>query len=480
MKVNKKNTLWIALAIILGLIVIWVAIRAVHHFNVIDRAEDIPQAVISEDGNYSTISRLNGEEQTIRNNYRVAMSLDTKAHTYTAHVSIDAYNNSQDDWTSLCLRDYPSVFAGEVGGGITTISNVVDGDGQNLNWSRDNQDVTVVTINLNNTLAPGKTTTIALDYTAKVPELQARYGYQSWAGGEDFYLGNALPILCPYEDGTFKHGPYFAVGECFYSQMANYTVDVTVPQDYTVIATGESEESKTDEGTKTIHYSAPAVRDFLLVIGNGYKKASIKVQGITINSYYHLGETGKGWKTLLMAADTMVKTNNRLGKYPYGQFSVVEAQMTMQGMEYPQMILYSSIDENGVGAIHHEMMHQWFYNLVGSDSYNSAWLDESIATYLVNPGLVGYEGIITKPYNEYEDDGAYVEAMYFCGASMYNQLEEAYGRRTMDDMMRNYLANYAYKEVTTQEMTDLLVTYFGVDEPILQQYIDASYLEKAH
>ena len=29
----------------------------------------------------------------------------------------------------------------------------------------------------------------------------------------------------------------------------------------------------------------------------------------------------------------------------------------------------------------HEVVHQWFYNLVGNDQVNEPWLDESLAQY---------------------------------------------------------------------------------------------------
>lgn len=115
--------------------------------------------------------------------------------------------------------------------------------------------------------------------------------------------------------------------------------------------------------------------------------------------------------------------------------------------------------------------------MVGSNAYTSAWIDESIATYLANPGLVEHSGYITKPYSSFASDPDYTLAMYFCGASMYNRLEEAYGKNTMNAFMRDLLEQYAYKEISTQELVSLLVQYFGKDNDILKEYIEPQYLE---
>ena len=31
----------------------------------------------------------------------------------------------------------------------------------------------------------------------------------------------------------------------------------------------------------------------------------------------------------------------------------------------------------------HEIVHQWFYSLVGNDQIDDPWLDEAFATYLI-------------------------------------------------------------------------------------------------
>lgn len=413
----------------------------------------------------------------IRNNYHVDLVLDTNTKTYTAKMVIDIYNDSADIWNSVYFRDYPSAFKDQQNGHLSEITDIKNVEtNQVLLFTRDT-DPTVFSIQLDQPLAPGKTVSVSFQYKAYVPTLNARYGYQMIDdSGNDYYLGNSIPILCPYDDGKFQYYPYFAIGECFYSRMANYDVTVTTPDDYVVIATGEEISQNLESNQLIHHYVASAVRDFTLVIGNEYKVISDKVDGITINSYYHSGREDIGKAALDVAANNMRDWDSRIGTYPYHQFSVVETQMEMYGMEYPQMVMVT-MTESGVPSIVHEMMHQWFYSLIGSNSYTSPWLDESMATYLSNPGLDTYKGVITQPYSAFASDEDYKLAIYFCGASMYNRLEEEFGKDTMNQFLLDLLSRYAYKEISTQEMVDLLVQYFGKDNEILNEYIEPQYLQ---
>ncbi|WP_195267523.1 M1 family metallopeptidase [Eubacterium sp. 1001713B170207_170306_E7] len=472
--VNKKRfILCTILFLIICIIGVYAVVRAVNHSQ---PTNPVVNKTDHEQKSYTAQWNEASAPVEIRNNYMVNMKLDTEEKSYSADITVDVYNDSEDSWPSIYFRDYPSQFRDIENGRISEISsglNVLTGD--TLELSRES-DPTVFSFKLDEPLSPGETASISFHYKAFVPVLNARFGYQSVGEGKnDFYLGNCIPVLCPYDDGQFQYYPYFAVGECFYSRMANYKVNLNVPSDYSVIGTGDSIIAD-DNVVKGLDITANAVRDVIFVIGNDYHVATDVVDGIFVNSYYHSGREDKGQEALNVAMDTLKDCNYRLGKYPYSRFNVVETQMEMLGMEYPQVVLITMADE-GVPSSVHEIMHQWFYSLVGSNSYTSAWLDESLATYLANPGLVGYSGYITQPYSAFASDPDYTLAMYFCGASMYNRLEEEYGKSTMTDFMRQILEQYAYKEISTQDLVNLLAKYFGADNEILKEYIEPQYLE---
>jgi hypothetical protein len=473
-KPDLPTAAFYAAVLLLGILLFYWADAQV---DLLDPAPDIPVVQAASDGDYSQVVRADGTVQAIRDNLRADLTLDAADKSYTAAVSMDVYNDSTDVWNTLCFRDYPSQFAEVENGGLSVITDLRDSEGRALGFSRD-ADPTVITVTLAEPLAPGETAVISMVYTARVPVLDARFGYQSMAGSNDFYLGNSLPVLCPYENGAFVHHPYYAAGECFYSRMANYDVTVHLPAGYTAIATGDS-EIWTEGAGSAARFKALGVRDFALVAGDDFHELSAAVDGVAVHSYYHSGRGALGAQALAKAVTVLHQYDRRLGQYPYSQCSVVEAQTAMEGMEYPQLVLYNLEPVWGVVAIRHELAHQWFYGLVGDDEYAAAWIDESSAQYLSNPGLSGYSGIVTGAYSDYAGDADYVRHVYYCGASLYDRLEKAGGTRRINAFWREALADYAYREAGTQEMVDLLVKYYGSDNAILKEYIGAAYLERA-
>lgn len=473
----------IILFIVLMVVIIFVIIATINVINIKNTGEIKFNEDASNIEQQSTTVKWNENsiQREIKNNYKISMNLNLEEKSYTAQITVSFYNDSTDVWNSIFFRDYPSYFKIKDGGNLSEITQIKDAKtGRELNLKRDENDSTVFSIELLEPLNPQEVTSISMNYKAYIPNFNSRFGYQKLDEGKyDFYLGNSLPILCPYENGKFQYYPYFEVGECFYSKIANYDVNIEVPEDYTIIATGDKEKTEKDENKKIEYYKANAVRDFAIMIGNNYKFVSDNVDGINLNAYFHNGREKEGKEEISKIKSVMEKFNKKLGKYPYKQFNLVEAKMEMQGMEYPEMILIN-MEKEGLESILHEEIHQWFYNIVGNNSYTSAWLDESMTTYLSNPGLDNHnEEFITKGYDKYTDNGNYTLAMYFCGASMYNRLEENNGKNKINKLIEELLNKYSYSEITTQEMVNLLVKYYGKNNEILKEYIEPTYLENA-
>ena len=187
----------------------------------------------------------NSPKVTIQNNYIANFILDVDNNCYNINLTVNVINDSNDTWNEIYFRDYPSAF-----------SDIENG---------------------------------------KVSEIT-------------FYLANCIPILCPYENGKFQYYPYFAVGECFYSKMANYDVTVTIPKSYTLIATGDNTEiTNINDNLIKYKYTANVVRDFVIVAGENYEIFSKDVDNIKINCYFHKGEIEKANEALNLATETLQK-----------------------------------------------------------------------------------------------------------------------------------------------------------------------------
>lgn len=415
-----------------------------------------------------------------RNQYKVSVLLDPSQHTYQSKIELTLKNTSWDVWDKIVLRDYPSQFKDEKDGSLSLIQNVMTSDKDVLTYLR-LDDPTIVEVMLAAPLAPGEIITISMDYQAYVPELNARFGYvENKAGAIDFYLGNSLPILAVYENGQWVCEPYFSDGECFYSETADYLVTVTVPNNFTVIGTGDKLNTVNGENQKTIEYTASSVRDYALVIGNDYQCVSQMEDGILYNSYYHSANQNIGIGSLITLINETKALNKQLGEYPYQTMNTVETYMDMQGMEYPQLIMIAEYMHGNESTIRHELVHQWFYNIVGNNGYQEAWLDESIATYLAEKSLSEHIGRIDQSYNEYPDENSYVNAMYFCGGSMYTRLANRFGKDQLIAILQDYLLTYAYSQAATKDLLGMLIRGLGEESlEIFKDYFDETTLTEA-
>ena len=69
--------------------------------------------------------------------------------------------------------------------------------------------------------------------------------------------------------------PYFPIGDPFYSDVANYNVKISAPEDYTIACTGDI-LSIDQEEIKIWEIEATAVRDFAFVASDRFMLASKK------------------------------------------------------------------------------------------------------------------------------------------------------------------------------------------------------------
>lgn len=222
-------------------------------------------------------------------------------------------------------------------------------------------------------LLPGESASVSMRYTLVLPETDHRLGINR-LGVASF--GNWYPVLCAEGDTS----PYYSVGDPFVSECADYEVSVSVPEELTVVMTGDERESDVEDGRKSVSGTALNVRDFAFLIGD-FNKISAKT-GKTDVSYYYISDNNAA--DSLSVAVAAVATYSRLfGEYPYEDYDVVQTLPGSGGMEYPRLSMVSAELNKSLyeEAIAHETAHQWWYGLVGSNQIEHAWLDEGLSEY---------------------------------------------------------------------------------------------------
>ena len=457
-----------------------------------------------------------------RYHYDMDLTLDSVHRTVSGHVVLDFFNDSEDAWDKLCLRDYSSqykdavtagysVFRFTTNGALTEITGVTDGrDNTALTITRD-EDVSVVWVPLAKPLAPGENMRLTYDFTATIPTVKDRYGAQTGI----FNVTNFYPILAEYADGEWSRYPYFQTGECFYSEIADYHVKLTVPSKYTVVSTGTETEKKTAGDTTVYTLDAPCVRDFVFCAGDTFGLATKEVEGVRVNVFYNKllhteAQTENACEKCFEAAEeSFAAFGEAFGRYPYEELDIVLAEIEAGGMEYPNLVIITDwmfFTENpderlfysyeAQIIIAHEIGHQWFMGIVGSNSGEEPWLDESFASYTesvynayrmrldhtpyyrsLTPHELtpGKDFPLNRGYFDFGNDETYVHAIYALGAEVLNELEDILGEENFHAVIREYVRRNAFKNAETADFFEVLFSCCGTENAEINELLEIAF-----
>jgi len=361
---------------------------------------------------------------------------------------------------------------------------------------------TIMKIVLDNPLKSGERSKITMEYTVKLPPSQERFGY----GADTFNFGNWYPVAAVYDETGWNLDPYYPIGDPFYSDVSNYMVTIDTPKDYTVAASGNIFKDEIKDDRRTCEIETKLMRDFAWVAGKNFKIVEKEVEGTVLKMYFIQDEylkqdvidfaTGVGENSL--------KVFNRVfGKYPYGQYSVVQTNFP-SGMEYPGIVFigkqfYDTVWQDYLEiVIVHETAHQWWYGIVGNDEIDEAWLDESLAAYSevvyiveeygeeqgreyhrfantdqYNEAIVSiYNKTVLKPLYEFESWEDYGPLVYSKGAVFLNELRETYGKDKFYQIMSNYYNENRFKNATSQDFQKVTEEVTGENlDPLFNKWL---------
>jgi hypothetical protein len=131
------------------------------------------------------------------------------------------------------------------------------------------------------------------------------------------------------------------------------------------------------------------LRDFSLTCSARYQLTECEA-GKTKVRCFHLPEHEHYAKIFTATACQALPVYERwFGPYPYAQFTIAEASFGWNGNECSAMVL---IDDRMFNMPHmakaypyyllqHELCHQWFYNIIGTNGYGETFMDEGLATH---------------------------------------------------------------------------------------------------
>lgn len=242
---------------------------------------------------------------------------------------------------------------------------------------------TFLLITLLEGLAEDEAVEITLQFEAYIPHINHRTG----ASQNAIWLGNFLPTVAVFENGTFRQDSYHPAGEPFYSEIANYSVTITTPSEYHVVSTG-NQVVQEQSGIKTTIVDARMVRDFAIVIVDAtYRSAfMISENNTDIIFYYHsdIENIDTYLSRVKLALDFF---SELIGSYPYEDLTVIETGLFHRGAaSYSQIIFIDSellnSGQNVSTALVQAVSEQWFGSVVGSDNIFASWLSKGLSAFM--------------------------------------------------------------------------------------------------
>ncbi|WP_281237939.1 M1 family metallopeptidase [Flavobacterium praedii] len=296
---------------------------------------------------------------------------------------------------------------------------------------------TMMRINLETPMKPGTSISFSIKWWYNINNYQqdgGRSGYELFEkeGNRLYVIAQFYPRMAVYNDVEGWQNMQFWGGGEFALPFGNFDVNVTVPADHVVDATGElinrsevftpeqvkryalaqktfdkpvvivtqAEAEAAEKGfsnqKKTWKFSAKNVRDFGIASSRKfiYDAMAVQLSGkVVMAESVYPKEANPLWgeTSTMTVAHTLKSYSSHTFDYPYPKAVSVSAED--QGMEYPMICWnFGRPDENGktseqikngmIGVVVHEVGHNFFPMIVNSDERQWTWMDEGLNSFM--------------------------------------------------------------------------------------------------
>jgi len=348
-------------------------------------------------------------------------------------------------------------------------------------------------LNLNAPLAPGATTTLSLNYTLALPpkRYEGTFGYL----GYQVNLTDWFPFVVPYAGGWVLHDP-MPFGEHLVYDAADFDVNLKTDDPAVIVAASGLAEAN-GEWTR---YRLEGARTFAISASDRFLMQESAVGQIVIRSYYFAGDENAADRVLTTAKQSVALYEAKFAPYPHAILSVVESDLP-DGQEYDALVFLASkfySDYNGTAKSNlavigtHEIAHQWWFGLVGSDQALEPWLDEAMAVYSeklffefnyprygdwwwnYRVNYFGASGWVDTDIYNGGTFRAYTDAVYLNGATFIDAIRSRIGDEAFFAFLKDYAARYSHGRATSSDFLAVL----GQNTSVNFSDIVASYFQR--
>ena len=337
------------------------------------------------------------------------------------------------DMDRLAFKQFRSMLARETFEGGLNITDCIDAVSEKPLTFKIVK--TMMRVDLPGDLKTGESVSFQIkwDYNINNSKLvRGRTGYEYFEddGNYIYEMAQWFPRMCAYTDVTgWQHKQFMGRGE-FTLEFGNYEVNITVPSDHIVAATGELQnleevlteqqrqrmdealksdkpvfivtpeeaqenQAEASDETKTWQFKAVNVRDFAFATSRKFiwdaMQYSLPTNEVLCMSFYpNEGEPLWSKYSTHAIAHTLKVYSKYTFDYPYPV--AISVNGPVGGMEYPMICFngprpekdgtYSKRIKYGlISVIIHEVGHNYFPMIVNSDERQWTWMDEGLTTF---------------------------------------------------------------------------------------------------
>ena len=363
--------------------------------------------------------------------------------TITGEVEITYTNNSPDNLDHLWLQLDQNIFKPDSRGGATSVEG---DRFDVLGFSRGGYHIESVSVSykgdtyttqpvitdarmqvrLNKPMeGKGEKIKLKINYSFSIPFYGAdRMGRKKFKAGYVYEIAEWYPRMCVYDDVEgWNTLPYMGLGE-FYCEYGDFDYYITAPANMTVVGSGDLEnpsqvlsdvqQKRYDEmrksdkttaiitadevgqpathpfkGSLTWHFKMQNTRDVAWAASAAFIWDGAKVnlpsgRKCIAQSAYPAESVGvHAWsRSTEYLKASMEIYSAKYFEYPWN--SAVNVSGVALGMEYPGAIFCKSDLKDGglFGDVTHEIGHNWFPMIVGSNERKYMWMDEGFNTFI--------------------------------------------------------------------------------------------------
>jgi hypothetical protein len=279
---------------------------------------------------------------------------------------------------------------------------------------------TLMRVDLDQPLPPRATLRVAMAYAFVVAEHGSdRNGRKRYGDDWLYTIAQWYPRVAVYDDVRGWNTEQYLGGGEFYLEYGDIDFAITVPRSFVVVGTGALQNraevltaeqirrldaalrsdstigiiARTEAGspatrptgdspTLTWRFRAQNVRDVAWAAAPNFRWDANGWNGILMQAFFSPAVDSTWGRAAAVARHSIRTYSEQWFPYPYPTATVVGGSVS--GMEYPQIVFCDADDgsESMFGCLDHELGHQWFPMIVGSNERLYAWMDEGFNTFI--------------------------------------------------------------------------------------------------